>query len=49
MTIHHKKKHKTLYVCRLCRFNLLNYLWDDFKSVIVTNETAGHIRIKVAR
>lgn len=49
MTIRHKKKHKTLYVCRLCRFNLLNYLWDDFKSVIVTNETAGHIRIKVAR
>lgn len=49
MTIRHKKKHRTIYVCRLCRFNLLNYLWDDFKSVIVTDESAAHIRIKVAR
>lgn len=49
MTIQHKAKHKTIYVCGMCRMNLLSYLWDDFKSVTVTDESVGHIKIKVAR
>lgn len=49
MTIRHKKKHKTLYVCIGCRLNLLKCLWDDYTSVVVTDETVGHIHITVAR
>ena len=49
MTIKHKKKTKTIYVCKSCRFNLLNYLWEDFQTVIVKNETVAHIDISVVR
>lgn len=49
MTIKHKKKSKTIYVCRSCRIKLLNYLWDDFTTVIVQKETAAYMNICVGR
>lgn len=49
MTIRHKKKHKTIYVCGQCRFKMLQYLWDDFTSVEVTKENVAHMHVCVSR
>ena len=49
MTIKHKKKSRTIYVCPKCRFNILEILLTDFEMVIVQSETIAHIDIVVAR
>lgn len=48
MTIKHKKKCKTIYICHKCRFNILEILLTDFNTVIVKNETVGLIDIMVS-
>mgnify|MGYP000961355559 len=49
MTIKHKKKSRTIYVCPKCRFNILEILLTDFEMVIIQSETIAHIDIVVAR
>ncbi len=49
MTIKHKKKSKTIYICHKCRINILEMLWEDFNMVIIKNETVAHIDIIVSR
>lgn len=48
MTIRHKRKCKTIYVCPKCRFHILEMLLVDFSVVIVKNETVAHINIMVS-
>ena len=48
MTIQHKQKKKTMYVCHKCRFNMLEILLAEFNVVHVKNETVAHIDIKVS-
>ena len=48
LKINHKYKKKMLYVCIPCRPQFIRYLFDDFKYVIIKQDTPGEMTLAVS-
>ena len=47
VSVKHKKKQRTIYVCQNCRLKFIYYLLKDFHTVVIDHESAGEMSLVV--